>query len=269
MYNLPIKRKNMAIARTKCIICGNKGYFIKQGGHERMPDKLWNIYKCGGCRVEFCYPMPDKAQLNSFYKGYSDARATKEVLIKTGQKNIKRLKRYGVGKASSLLDFGCGRGVFTQLGGEKWKKFDQYTCYKPELLQAGKYICVTLWGVLEHVTDPVGVLKDINRYLRPAGYVVLTTVNTETGIPYQHKPPEHLLYWTEQALVVALKKAGFKMTACEPYVMAQKRDVYMNAVLRTVPKHLKRRIDYTALPETIKAVPTNEVFVVGKKTVST
>jgi len=214
--------------------------------------------------MEFCHPMPDATQLDSFYRNYSDVRAAEEVLLKNGQRHIKRLKKYGINKASCLLDFGCGQGTFARLGGKDWKNFDQYTYFEPKMLQTGKFDCVTLWGVLEHVIDPVRTMKEINRYLRSNGYMFLTTVSVETNIPYQHKPPEHLTYWTKQAMGVGFKKSGFEMILYEPYKMVQKRDVYMNAVLRTVPMNLKRYINYIAIPEMVE-VPTNEVFVVGKK----
>jgi len=209
--------------------------------------------------------MPSAIQLNQFYKNYTDVRAAAEVLIANGKKNINRLKRYGIDKGSRLLDFGCGTGVFTQLGGKLWEKYDRYTCDNPDLLKVGIYDCITLWGVLEHVTDPVKTLEEMNCYLRPGGYVVLTTVSVETTIPYRHKPPEHVTFWTEHAINICFKKAGFELLACEPYTMTQKRDVYMGAILRTVPLKLKRKIDFLKLPKMIKNLPTNEIFVVGRK----
>jgi len=91
----------------------------------------------------------------------------------------------------------------------------------------------------------------------------MTTVWTEGSIPYQHKPPEHVTYWTKDAMQAMLERNGFSLVEFRAYRMKQKSDVYLNAVLRTVPAELRNRIHHT-LPEVVE-VPTNEVFVLAKR----
>jgi ubiquinone/menaquinone biosynthesis C-methylase UbiE len=248
-----------------CIVCGDDVVFIKKAGHRLVPNHKWNIVKCCACGLEFCNPMPSKRQIDSFYSNYTDIRASPEVLIENGKTNIKKLRKYGINKRSHLLDFGCGKGIFTEYGGKFWKKYDRYTCDQRDLLKKEIYDCVTLWGVLEHVVDPMQTLNEMNDYLRSDGIVALTTVSTETTIPYRFKPPEHVTFWTKRSIEKLFKKSGFKLVSCDSYTMSQKREVYMEAILRTMPLILKKKVDFSKLPKMIINLPTNEIFVVGKK----
>jgi hypothetical protein len=131
------------------------------------------------------------------------------------------------------------------------------------VLVRGGYDWVVLWGVLEHVADPVEVIHELSDLLGPGGKLALTTVWVEGPIPYQHKPPEHVSYWTRSAMEIAFRKSNITLCEFSPYVMVQDAEVYLNAVLRTVPKELRPKISHE-LPKMVE-VPTNEVFVVGQR----
>jgi len=92
--------------------------------------------------------------------------------------------------------------------------------------------------------------------------LALTTVSTELAIPYQHKPPEHVTYWTRAALEEALSRNDMRLCEHREYFMKQDSDIYLDAVLRTVPQHLRKQIGHT-LPEMVE-VPTNEIFAVAQ-----
>lgn len=60
---------------------------------------------------------------------------------------------------------------------------------------------------LEHVDDPLQVLLEAKRILRPGGAVVLSTHGT-----WPHHPdPQDLWRWTEQGLVRLFEEAGFEV----------------------------------------------------------
>ena len=251
-----------AAALCTCIACGAPAYLFK---HLESP---WPVHHCIGCHLEFCHPMPQASEFQTFYAQYVDPRALPEVCRANAARNIDRLTRWGLESNSCLLDYGSGQGFFRKAGNSRsWFNYDPYT---PEndrnVLRPGFYDWLTLWGVIEHVPDPIDMLRRCRRLLRPNGFLALTTVSTETTIPYQYKPPEHVSYWSRKALHMALTRAGFTIRNVEPYVMLQRSDVYLNAVLRTVPDHLRQQINHQLPP--LVEVPTNEVFVVAQCKVS-
>ena len=85
----------------------------------------------------------------------------------------------------------------------------------PEL--AGEsFDLVTLWHVLEHVYDPVGVLTQIRRLLKPGGLLMLEVPNFASACSVMFRwswapleSPRHLFQFTPGTLTVLLTKIGF------------------------------------------------------------
>ena len=74
---------------------------------------------------------------------------------------------------------------------------------------------ITMSHVIEHVHDPVALLKECYRILKPAGYLVVTTPNINS---WGHKkfeenwihldPPRHLHLFSQNTLQTCAEKAG-------------------------------------------------------------
>ncbi len=263
-------KKNAAVSHTtncttdncssNCIVCGSSAYCI------RNLDNGYDIFKCTNCRLEFTLPMPTKAQLNGFYSNYKDPRAAIDVVRINAQRNIETLQTaFGLNKQQRLLDYGSGQAAFCSVAqSNNWYNYDKYTndC-NADVLTAASYNWVTLWGVLEHVTNPRELIAQLAELLKQKGFIALTTVSTETGIPFQYKPPEHLTYWSKAAIEYIMAAAGMTVCYFKQYKMVQYSNVYLNAVLRTVPDELRDKITHK-LPEMVE-VPTNEILVVAQR----
>jgi len=82
---------------------------------------------------------------------------------------------------------------------------------------AGEIDFVTAIEVVEHVHDPVSVLKQMRRLLRPGGILFLTTGNAEPWRgrlfewSYASIPEVHISFYEPRTLEVALKMAGFRV----------------------------------------------------------
>ena len=137
----------------------------------------------------------------------------------------------------ALLDIGCGNGRFLMLAQEMgWNAegidFDSKaveTALERGLVvrQGGieilskeqeKYDVITLSHVIEHVPDPLNLLRSIYRLLKPGGSLWLETPNL-ASLGHQRfrenwrdlDPPRHLILFTPDSLRLALEQAGFKV----------------------------------------------------------
>jgi len=161
----------------------------------------YSIHKCATCRLEYVNPMPSVQLLNDFYSSYEDVRAGTEVLKRNASRNVDRLIPLGLTPQSKLLDYGSGKNIFVSGSGENWFSYDPYTTNNDiGVLRNGYYNMITAWGVLEHVTDPLDFVRQLHVLLKKGGYLVMTTVDIDGVIPYRFKPPEHLTYWTSDAV---------------------------------------------------------------------
>lgn len=75
---------------------------------------------------------------------------------------------------------------------------------------------ITLSHVIEHVHDPMALLKDCLRLLKPGGQLSLETPNIDSFGHWLYgpnwrglEPPRHLVLFNETSLFEALKRAGF------------------------------------------------------------
>lgn len=256
----------------KCQVCDTEagGYYRKSHTNDDF-----DIFKCSNCGLEYTVPTPSDLDLINFYKDYNDIRANTNVVNKNGLRNLDLIRKYvNISQNTLFLDFGCGNGEFVEICGEN--------CYGVELsnknqhnrivnhlsdLSIDKFDCITLFGVLEHLNNVKKTMIDINNYLKKDGYLVITTVDAESLIPYYYKPPEHLTYWTYRSFQELAKLLKLEIIYYEPYKMVQYSDIYLDRLLSRTPNELKEIVlskVHNHFPEFVE-IPTNEVFVIMKK----
>ena len=245
---------------VNCLICSNKSFLIRNLGKK-------SIYKCSFCNVEFCYPMPSEKELEEFYKNYKyysqyDEKTIANVIKKNMSTDAKFLKKYGLTEQSRLLDYGCGENYFVLQGNSKnWIGYD----YPKGKIPNGKFDFILLFGVLEHLSNPLKILKDLNSRLNPNGKIIIRTVETETDIPYRYRVPIHLVWWSKKSIEEIFKKSGFRLKEVFNYYMFNDPKIYLDRVLDRgrVSDKIKKKININ-IKDYIR-VPTNEIFIVAQK----
>jgi 2-polyprenyl-3-methyl-5-hydroxy-6-metoxy-1,4-benzoquinol methylase len=78
---------------------------------------------------------------------------------------------------------------------------------------------VTLFHVLEHIVEPIEILRQVKRILRPSGIVIIEVPHARDALfdLYGSEPfknftfwSEHLVLHTRQSLIALVHEAGFK-----------------------------------------------------------
>lgn len=234
--------KNLA----PCPICGG-------GAHRQFVEIYGYRYsECASCGHIFMNPLLDSDAIAKLYKG-GEKGSVQKLIYMAGEKLFKdRIKQIAVPKVSycnSLIkgrglwvDIGCGSGellVAARKSGWTVKGFEPdvdeadfaerhglgvvrgyITAENSRELKDAKII--SLINVLEHIGDPVSLLKNAVRNLKPGAYVALEVphhpalssfVNLvfPASIYQRHIfPPDHLHAFTDKSARIMLDKAGVR-----------------------------------------------------------
>lgn len=209
----------------------------------------FDLVRCRRCGCVYVGADPatidfDALYGESYYRGGSDAVFADYV----GQQPARRaqarrklaLLRHlppRVPRHGQLLDVGCAAGFFlaeaqrfyTVQGVELSAWSSAYARDQLGLpvhtgtlhdarLPAGHFDVVTLWDVIEHVPEPVPLLAEAARVLKPGGRLVLST--GDWGSAYARRrgadwhlltPPWHLTFFSRDTLARAAQRAGLRV----------------------------------------------------------
>lgn len=184
----------MNVEVQRCPLCGSKeAQPLLQVLSRRM-------VRCQGCGLLYRNPRPiggDPRSLPGEAGGLEDEVRVREERV--GARRSHQFRRFltRAGPPGRLLDVGCGYGFFLKLAQEAgWDAVGvdldpQAVAYAKDQLRVnalwgdlrdfhvsdGSFDLVTLWNVLECVPDPLDLLREIHRVLRPDGRVFIRTQN--------------------------------------------------------------------------------------------
>jgi len=126
-------------------------------------------------------------------------------------------------EGAKVLDAGAGRRSYAALfwrqeyqscdmpGGFYPQRHD-FECFLDNIPRpdAG-YDAIINTQVLEHVPDPLAVLKEFHRVLKPGGILLLSVPLTAP----LHGEPWHFFHFTHHALIRLAAQTGFDLVSCE------------------------------------------------------
>lgn len=209
----------------------------------------YDIAACGDCASAFVAADPasiDFAALygEAYYRGGSDAVFADYVGQEAARRRQARRRLWLLRHLppawparGRLLDIGCAAGFFLaeaqahyEVQGVELSAWSSayardrlgLRVFTGTLVQAAlpaaHFDIVTLWDVIEHVPDPVPLLTEAARVLKPGGRLVLTT--GDWGSAYARArgaawhlltPPWHLSFFSRQGLARAAARAGLRV----------------------------------------------------------
>jgi SAM-dependent methyltransferase len=246
MPTLPEQASDPAL--QTCRICGERA-----GRTVARPDP-WTYLACRACGVYWVEPMPsgaaiedaDSAYTEAYYSGDArpDEDAYEDLTRKVMTARIERIEAE-LGRKGRLLDVGCATGAQLHAARDRgWETVGvEVSATAAEAARArglevitstldqagladGSFDAIVLSHVLEHVPDPVGLLRECRRLLRPDGVIALALPNSDgflhTATNLFHRlrrrlgrdryscslfPPYHLYAFDPASLVRALAEA--------------------------------------------------------------
>lgn len=198
--------------------------------------KYGQIVKCLNCNLVYTNPQEDLKDLMEGYEKvvdneYLQTEKFRKILSKKHLDVILKFKTSG-----TMLDVGCFSGFFLELaknaGWEgyglepsKWaKKISQKKGIKilggdieKTKLKENFFDVITLWDVIEHISNPKVALKKIHTILKKDGIVAIGTPDIESLVakilgsknPYIIRM--HLIYFSPKTLRRILEEEGFKV----------------------------------------------------------
>jgi len=224
-----------------CGLCGSPRARV------RFEEPPYRVVQCEACGLVYVTPRRDEARLKELYKveywrspaakdfGYTDYLKDESLYRRTYARRFAVVARHRP-TPGRVLDVGCAAGFFLSVAKERG-----WTCTGVEVspamaafarerygldvregtleeqrLEPASFDLVTFWDVIEHLPDPLAVLKAARGLLAPGGRLLLETQNVASrfarvmGRRWQHyKHAEHLYHFDPATVRRLLGDAGF------------------------------------------------------------
>ena len=241
-------RQKKNLTPVTCNLCGG----VRQ--QVLALSQTYRFIRCKECHLESVDPLPKQQELVTQYDGFFAGRAVqKEFNIYVGlaesslRHHLYCLSAFGArtGKGGSFLDIGFGGGHYlgaaerlgliphgVELDHAAFQRAKElgfgniYNCRADQLpFPRDSFDIVKAMHVLEHTTDPLGVLRSMFALTKPGGWAIVDVPNQASKIArlkillrglgmkreeYGYlQPPVHLYAFTPQTLKAMIEKAGF------------------------------------------------------------
>lgn len=239
-------------AQSRCPVCGGDHIQARLGG--LYDDRYgypghYDLKGCDDCGHQFLAAEFTAAQLQELYTNYyprsvrnlddwrpHPPRSALALRLTRGRCAVYRW----VPEKVKVLDVGCGfgesLGYHQARGCEAWgveadenirrvgERFGfnvRVGLFRAAEFPQAYFDYVTLDQVIEHVTDPLALLRDAAAVLRPGGTLLLSTPNARSllarslGPRWAHwHPPYHLQLFSRNSLETAARAAGLDVVWC-------------------------------------------------------
>ena len=202
------------------------------------------LVRCSDCRHVYLNPQPEARELTPFYDGSyhvfdNDPKTPDEIdRLLASQFDGARLNHTAFVPNGRFLDVGCGLGdmvALMQRAGMDARGIDPSPRAVEIAREAGRNVelgylldrrypdaefdSISMYHSLEHTPQPLAVLRECARILRPGGELTIAVPNIEAlnarlfGRQWNHLSlPHHLQHFTKRTLVLVAERSGLSCT---------------------------------------------------------
>lgn len=256
-YRHRLTENKMKFSEIDCPVCAANDYRVifpdtlgqnpPVFGYKWTPEirRTYRVIRCKVCGHGYCSPRLQ--EMYSYYCDVMDEGYLENAPLRTESANrvLGKIREYI--PSGTLLDVGCGTGDFLQVAKKSfqaeglevsnWALHESrkkgLTVHKKilsEFCEGRKtlYDIVTLWGVIEHLENPLPDMQRINRLLRENGLVCLWTGDLDSwlakllGHRWWYILGQHIQYFSRHSLDALMQRSGFQreFSGIYPYVIS-------------------------------------------------
>lgn len=196
----------------------------------------FQVRRCNNCDVGFTYPYSQ--QMEPYYPPqYRRYRFPVSVLLRALYSLRAKSWSKLCGKPGTVLEIGCGDGVMLDtlrrlgwrvVGVERTAKMAWFACHKlglpvfaggtEAIVPKPHFDLIILFQVLEHISDPLNVLKQCATLLKPGGVLLVGMPNLDSWQALYSGPhwfhldvPRHLFHFSPKSLENVLEMADLML----------------------------------------------------------
>jgi len=226
------------VKRDTCPLCGSSEVSdFHREARDYVTGDTFDVLRCRKCEVGFTFPQPENMEL--YYPGnYRRYNAWVLITLKTLYNFQVHRWRKLFKKSGSALEMGCGDGLMLDAlrrkgwmvaGTERTQEMADfarntlglqvYVGGLEEIPHGQKFDLIILFQVLEHLNDPVTVIKQCADLLAPEGKLIIAVPNSRswqsrysTASWFHLDVPRHLFHFSPTSLQYALNIAGLTIS---------------------------------------------------------
>jgi SAM-dependent methyltransferase len=200
------------------------------------------IVQCTNCGLVYTNPRPNAQDIVDSYVAVEDPLylQEREGRVLTFERHLRPVMQLAP-PPGRLLDVGSYIGVFVEIatrhGYDAWGLEPSHwavreACrqglqmiegtFETVALPEASYDVVTMWDVIEHLTDPLDEIRRAHRVLKPGGLLVIHTMDIDSlfarvmGRRWPWLMEMHIYYFSRRTLNEMLQKAGFEVIRSVP-----------------------------------------------------